>query len=325
MRRRAALAALAAIPGLVPLSAAAQSSARIPRIGVLYLMPTQAEIPGGFELGMRELGYVEGRNVVYERRDAAGLPERLPGIAAELVKSGVDVILAGGPGPTAAARQATNRVPIVTVGGSDPVAEGWARTLARPGGNVTGLTVTYPGIAAKRLELAKEAMPQLARVALLMNPAEWPRRWVGEQLEEPSRRLGMHIEVLEVHEAADLEHVFEVARRERVQAILTIETPLIASNRKALGALALRERMPLISEFTSFGEDGMLIAYGASISDLLRRAASHVDRILKGTPPGDLPIERPTQLDLTINLKTARALGITVPKALLLRADRVIE
>ncbi len=330
--RRVLLVAL--VLGGTATGTTAQVPAGVPRVGILFLGVTGAEAvrAGGtadegnsLESGMRALGYVEGRNVIFERRDAQGRPERLDGLAAELVRAKVDVIVAGGPGPLAAARRASTTLPIVTVGGSDPVQEGWAGSLARPGGNVTGLTVTYPELSPKRLELIKELAPASVRIGLLLNPAEVSRAEMTGLLEEPARRLGMEIHVLEVHSLADMEPVLNAARRDRIEAVLSLDTPLILSNQRRLGDLMLKLRLPWMGEFTTFGTHGLLLAYGADIRDLLRRSAAHVDRILKGTRPGDLPIERPTKLDLTINLQTARALGIVVPPSLVRRADRMIE
>jgi putative tryptophan/tyrosine transport system substrate-binding protein len=322
----AAVLASAVWLGAASLEAIAQTPPKLPRVGILYLSgSSSADMAHGFQKGMEELGYVDGRNVVYEWRDAEGRPERLAALAADLAKSNVDVIFTGGPGPLAAARNATGSVPIVTVGGSDPVGEGWARSLSRPGGNVTGLTVTYPELSSKRLELAKELLPAIVRVGVLLNPNEVPGKELIALLEGPARRLGVALQVLEFRDPADIEPVFRAAQRTGVQAILMMETPVVGANRRQLAEQAAQARLPLIGEFTAFGADGLTFAYGANINDLLRRAAAHVDRILKGSRPGDLPIERPTKFDLTVNLKTARTLGIPVPQAMLLQADKVIE
>ncbi|MEP7301906.1 MAG: ABC transporter substrate-binding protein [Caldimonas sp.] len=326
MNRLLIAAVLAGIVAVAPQQALGQSSAKLPRVGILFLsLPSRAEMAEGFEKGMRELGYVDGKNVIYELRDAGGRPEQLAARAADLVRSKVDVILTGGPGPFLAARKATDSVPIVTVGGSDPVAEGWARSLARPGANMTGLTVTFPELSSKRLELLKEMMPSVVRVGVLFNPDEVRRQMALDPMEAPARRLGMQLQALEIRGPADFERVLRAARQDRIQAILTQESPLILVNRSRIAELAVNEGLPWIGEFTFAGVDGLVLAYGADITDLQRRAASHIDRILKGARPGDLPIERPTKFDLTVNLKTARMLGITVPRSILLRADRVIE
>jgi putative ABC transport system substrate-binding protein len=309
-------------------AASAQVVQKVPRVGVLYMgAPSQSEGPtSGFDKGLRELGYVPGRNVVIEWRYAEGRPDRLPVLAAELAEK-VDVILTGGPGPLAAARQASRQVPIVTVSGSDPVAEGWAATLARPGGNVTGLAVTFPELGLKRLELLKELLPGLARVAVLFAPAELPGDGAADirSMEVAARRLGLQLQVLPVRHPGDVERVLRAAGEARSQAIYAIDTTFVVVNRPLITELAARLGIPVCGEFSAFGVEGLLMAYGADLNDLLRRSATYVDRILKGARAGDLPIERPVKIDLTINLKVARALGVAVPQSLLLRAERVVE
>lgn len=309
------------------LQAAAQSHGHVPRIGILFIGDPSPDDPtaNAFVDGLRALGYDPGRNIVLDFRYARGRPERLEALAAELVSSRSDVLVTGGPGPLDAARKASTTIPIVTVAGSDPVAEGWAKSLARPGGQVTGLTVTFPDLASKRLELLKEALPQLVRLGVLADPGEVKLPLVTDFMEPVARRMGVRLQLLDVRQPADFEPAFRLAREERVQAILNVDTTFVLANRTLVAEFAARERLPLAGEFTAFGADGMLMAYGANLSDLLRRAASHVDRILKGASPGELPIERPTKLELLINLKVARTLGITIPPSLLLRADRIIE
>ena len=307
--------------------AATQPHGHAPRIGILFIGDPSPNDPtaNAFVNGLRDLGYDPGRNIVLEFRYAGGRPERLEALAAELVDSKVDVLVTGGPGPLEAARKASATVPIVTVAGSDPVAEGWAKSLAHPGGNVTGLTVTFPDLASKRLELLKEALPQLVRLGVLLDPEEVKVALIADFMQPVARSRGMRLQLLEVRQQADFEHAFRAAREGRAQAILNVDTTFILANRSLVAEFAARERLPLVGEFTAFGAEGMLMAYGANLADLLRRAASHVDRILKGARPDELPIERPTKLELLINLKVARMLGITIPQSLLLRADRVIE
>jgi len=323
-RRAVALGALGAFGGEL-LAGPVWAKTQLPRIGLLFIEPPKDADGGGFGQGMRDLGYVEGRNVAYELRHAGGLPELLPAIAAELVAARVDVIVAGGPAPFAAARRATQVIPIVTVGGSDPVAEGWAMTLARPGGNATGLTVTYPDISAKRLALLNEAFPSVRRILIMLAPADVSRSDVGELINGVARSLNVQLQWLEMRETADFERAFVAARQAHTQGLMTIDTPFIVAQRRRIGELALRERIAWIAEFTAFGYEGQLMAYGADLTDLLRRAASYVDRILKGVRAGDIPIERPTKLQLTLNRTTARILGLTFPQTLLLRADRVVD
>ncbi|MEO8311138.1 MAG: ABC transporter substrate-binding protein [Caldimonas sp.] len=310
-------------------AATSQVVQQMPRIGALYMGgPTSTEGPsGGFERGMRELGYVPGRNVVIEYRYAEGRPDRLAALASELVAAKVDAVIAGGPGPLEALRLASRKVPIVAVSGSDPVAEGWAASLARPGGNVTGLQVTYPELSAKRLELLKEMLPGLVRVAMLIAGFELPDGGASaiRSMEEAARRTGIQLQVIPVGSAADIERAMRAAAAARAQAIFTQDTAFLVVNRALVTGLAARQGVPVSSEFSAFGVEGVLMTYGADLNDLLRRAATYVDRVLKGARAGELPIERPDKLDLTINLKVARALGVAVPQSLLLRAARVVE
>jgi putative ABC transport system substrate-binding protein len=276
---------------------------------------------------MRELGYTPGRNVVIEYRYAQGRPERLAALATQLIAAKVDAIIAGGPAPLAALRQAGGQVPIVAVSSNDPVAEGWAASLARPGGNVTGLLVTFPELSAKRLELLKEMLPGLVRVAMLLAPFELRDDGAADirMMEEAARRVGVQLQVLPLRTPADVERGMRAAADARAQAIFTIDTTFLVVSRGLITELAARQGVPVCSEFSAFGVEGVLMTYGSDLDHLLRRAATYVDRILKGTRPGELPIERPVKIDLTVNLKVARALGLAVPQSLLLRAERVVE
>jgi putative ABC transport system substrate-binding protein len=322
--RRAFIAAALASAVLVAAPALAQTPRKIARVGVLFMIPQSTS--EGLARGMRELGYVEGSNVVFEWRDAAGRPERLDALAAELIAAKVDVIVAGGPGPFAAAQRATRQTPIVNVSGSDPVAEGWATSLARPGGNITGLTVTFPDLSLKRLELARELLPGLSRVALVLAPAELSAEALTVPFVAAAKSMGIQTVVLPVRDRATVDEVGRLAHQARAQATFTIDTSFVLANRVRIAdALAAAQGIPVIGEFTLFGADEVLMAYGADLNDLLRRAAGHVDSILKGARAGELPIERPSKFELTINRKVARALGIAIPRSMLLRADRIIE
>jgi putative ABC transport system substrate-binding protein len=330
MKRRDMPVVLALGLALVPRFAGAQPRANMPRIGTLWFggAPSGATpvIARGFAKGFRELGYVEGQNILIERRYADGQADRLPALAAELVQLKVDLILAGGPGPLGAARQATTTIPIVAVGGSDPVREGWAQSLAHPGGNVTGLTVTFPELASKYLELLKQALPRVVRVAVLMAPADLPdARAVRVELESGARQLGLELQVLLVKGPGDIDAAFQAARQHHAQAIYGVATNVVVTNREQIAALCARDRLPSISEFPLLARAGFLMTYGADLDDLGRRSVVYVDKILKGARPGDLAIERPTKFQLIVNLKTARAIGIQLPQSLLLRADEVIE
>lgn len=309
--------------------AIAQTSAKLPRVGILFIEagPDTRGTAHGFARGMHELGYIDGHNVELVWRDAGGRLEGLGSLANELVRMKVDVAVAGGPSPLAALRRATDTVPIVAMGGGDPVGDGWARSLARPGGNVTGLTVTFPEVGPKRIELAKQALPGLGRIAILLAPDELSQGGAADiaSMGEAARTLGLQMQVFEARVPPDLERAVLLAQSSRAEVLLTLDTPFILFHRARTGALAARYRLPIIGEFTLLGVDGLLMAYGTDIDDLLRRAASHVDRILKGARAGDLPIERPLKLDLVINLKVARELGLTLPRSLLARADRVMQ
>ena len=307
----------------------AQAVQRMPRVGVLYMGgPVSSEDSSvGFERGMRDLGYASGRNVVLDYRYADGRPERLPALAAELVAANADVILAAGPGPLAAARHATTTIPIVTVSGSDPVLEGWAKSLARPGGIVTGLSVTFPELEQKRLEIMKVLLPGALRIATIIAPLELRDGGsdVSTDMKDAANGMGLQLQSVPLRSVAELDGLGGALRRGRAQAVFTVETTFVVANRKRIAEIAAQLGIPVIGEFTIFGADDVLMAYGADLNDLLRRAATHVDRILKGARAGDLPIERPTKLELTVNRKVARDLGIAIPQSILLRADRIVE
>ena len=310
-------------------AAMAQAVQKTPRVGVLYMGgPVSSEDSSiGFGRGMRELGYVAGQNVVLDYRYAEGRPEQLATLAAQLVAAHVDVILAAGPGPLAAAQQATTTIPIVTVAGSDPVRQGWAKTLARPGGMVTGLSVTFPELEQKRLEIMKVMLPGVSRIVVIVAPLELADGGsdISTETVAAAKGMGLKLQRLPLRSAGDLDGLAVALRQGRAEAVFTVETNFVVANRKRIGDIAAQLGIPVIGEFTIFGADEVLMAYGADINDLLRRAATHVDRILKGARPGDLPIERPTKLELTVNRKVARELGIPIPRAIVIRADRIIE
>lgn len=330
--RRAALALLAAsaCAHLTSLPAQAQTSARPHRVGVLSFgappAPQRPDTEAAFFRTLRELGYVDGQNLVIERRFAMGRTDRLAPLAAELVQAGVDVIVTSGPAPVAAVTAATRSIPIVAVSGSDPVGDGWAQSLARPGGNVTGLTVTFPELASKRLELLKEALPQLTRVAVLYEPIEGQSWDEGlRALDADASRLRLELQRLPVRRAEDIEPAFEAARAARAQAMLAYAVNVVFDQRNRVAELAVSQRLPTMSDFALLAYSGFLLSYGADVDDLARRAAGYVDRILKGARPAEMPVERPTRFQLAINQRTARAVGVVLPQGLLLRADLVIE
>ena len=292
------------------------------RIGFLRNgLPPETFI-GGFRQGLRELGYVEGQNISIEY-GLAGSADQLPDAAAELVRLNVDVIIASGTPPVVAAKNATRTIPIVFVAAIDPIATGLAASLARPGGNVTGFALLGADLMGKRLELLREVVPGLSRVAVLaqeINPgnAEYIR-----QAELGGRALGLQLQVMAVHNAGDFEEAFSEMRA--AGAVLQLDDVLFTSYRRQLVELAARNQLPVMYTFRGFVDAGGLMAYGVDLPDHYRRAATYVDKILKGAKPADLPVQQPTKLELVINLKTAKALGLTVPPSILARVDEVIE
>ena len=321
---------LALTGGLVaaPLAVQAQPAAPMRRLGLLFpFAPDPSEHKSSAILipaALRELGYVEGQNLLIERRYAQGQIDRLPDLARELVQRRVEVILAVSAASIRAARDATTTLPIVLYGNLDPVAAGLVTGLARPGGNITGVVIATDGtLAAKKLELLKEAVPRAARIAVLTTADPNFSRQVQEA-EQAAVPLGVKLSVVMVRDR-DYGQAFTAMAAARPDALLVGSTVQFFLDRRRIIELAARHRLPAIYEWPEQGEDGGLMGYGASLLGLARRAASYIDRIFKGAKPGDLPIEQPTKLDLVINLKTAKALGLTVPPSLLARADQVIE
>jgi putative ABC transport system substrate-binding protein len=302
-----------------PLTTSGQPAVRVPRMGSLS---TGVSSPTGFLGDLQALGYVEGRTIILELRYAEGRVDRLPALAAELVQLNADVIVAWGLEPLEAVRKATSRIPIVMVAGGDPVATGLAASLANPGGNITGVTVGVPEIAGKRLELLREALPGLSRVAVLRDPTSEPATF--QETEAAARALNLRLLVFTVRAPADLDGAFQAAVRQRAQAVLVNETSMLTAHRAKLAELAARSRLPAIGLWRPSAQAGFLMSYGPEQADLFRRVATYVDKILKGAKPADLPIERPIKYELVINLKTAKALGLSLPRLLLLRADQVI-
>jgi putative ABC transport system substrate-binding protein len=308
-----------------PHAAEAQLAEKIARVGFLVMAPNPG-VEEAFPRGLRDLGYRDARDVVVEWRSAEGHYDRMPALAAELLRLHVDVIVAGGPEARRAAMEATSTIPIVVVGGSDPVEEGWAVSLARPGGNVTGLTATHPGVGGKKLELLKEMIPGLARVAVIWDPgrAGSPATFASS-MRAVTRALGLDLQMIEVRQPADFDRAFQRALRDKRQAVSVVETAMVFAHRAEIAERARKARLAAIGEWRPSADAGYLVTYGADLADLLRRAAVYVDKILKGGHPGNLPIERPSKFDLVINLKTAKALGLTVPQSVLLRTDQVIQ
>jgi ABC-type uncharacterized transport system substrate-binding protein len=309
---------------LAPLAVEAQPT-RTPRIGFLSNGNPTTVSPQreAFRRGLRELGWIEGQTVTIEYRWADGNSDRLPVLAAELVQVKVDIIVLSGRPAILAAREATGSIPIVFVILSDPVTLGFVPSLARPGGNMTGLASEFEALVTKQLQLLTEALPKVSRVALLRHPEIAPA--VTSAAETAAQRLGLTARTLKVAEVAEFENAFKTARSERAGAIHVLPSPFFNAHRARLIELAARYRLPAVYEFKNYVEDGGLMSYGPSINAMYWGMASYVDRILKGAKPGDLPIERPTTFELVVNLKTAKALGLTIPPTLLQRADQVIE
>jgi putative ABC transport system substrate-binding protein len=301
-RRRFLLTSLAATV-TTPLAAGAQRNGKISRVGFL-VMARNPGVENAFPRGLAELGYVEGRDVIIEWRSADGRSDQVAALAAELVQSNADVIVAAGPEARIAVMKATATIPIVAVGGGDPVAEGWAASLARPGGNVTGFTATHPELIVKKLDLLKELIPGLSRVAVIWDPdaiGASVRVASMTAMRAAARSLRIDVKVIEVRGPADFDAAFRQAVQDRRQALSVNETAMVFAHRADIAELARRSRLPTIGEWRLSASAGFLISYGADLSDLLRRAASHVDKILKGAKPGALPIERPTKFELVVN------------------------
>jgi putative ABC transport system substrate-binding protein len=312
----------------LPLWADAQQGRKVPKIGFFTPAPSSPETVAhldAFRHGLRALGYVEGQNITIESRYAAGRLDRLPDLAAELVTLGVDIIVARGEAAARAAKQATGTIPIVMATSGDPVGTGLVVSLARPGGNVTGLSSMAPDTAGKRLQLLKQAVPRVSRVAFL-----YPLTFAASVLEVKEAQvtapaLGLTVHPLGVRAPDDLGRAFDAMTREHADALIIGGDPLTTSQQKRILEFAAKRRLPGMYFWAEFVQAGGLMAYGPSLPDMYRRAATYVDKILKGAKPADLPVEQPTKFELAINMKTAKALGLTIPPSVLVRADRVIQ
>ena len=312
-----------------PFAAEAQQAAKIARIGYLRSsLGDNPHPPEAFRQGLRDLGYVEGRNLVIEYREAEGKADRLPALAAELVALKVDVIVASGTLAALAAKQASRTLPIVFSPAGDPVGSGLVTSLARPGGNVTGLSAFAPELVGKRLELLKQAVPGVSRVAVLWQPGAFGERTEKDTLkraEVAARDLGVPLQFVEARGPTDFDRAFSDMTRARAGALTVLPSNMFNSERRRLVDLAAEKRLPAVYSARELVDAGGLMSYGANLADLNRRAATYVDRILKGTKPADLPVEQPTKFGLIINLKTAKDLGLTIPQSVLARADEVIQ
>jgi putative ABC transport system substrate-binding protein len=319
----AVVLALSVSTVLAPLAAEAQSG-KVFRIGIAGPAPGNPLLVV-FRQGLRELGYVEGQNVALEVRSMDGRPERLPDLLAELVRLKVDVILAPSDPVIAAAQKATTSIPIVMSNASDPVARGFVASLARPGGNITGLTIQAPETAGKSLQLFKEAVPGLARVAVLWDPGFPGGRHLLSEVEVAARALGVPLQIVEVRSPDEFDGAFAAVTRDRTRAAFIAGSPMLFGGRVRIAELAIKHHLPTMCMLREYVEAGCLIGYGSSVTYQFSRAAYFVDRILKGAKPADLPVEQPTKFELVVNLKTAKALRLTVPPSVLGRADQVIE
>jgi len=326
MDRRAFLAVVAA-GGVIamPAVARAQQAGKVHRIGFLSLQSGLTSTTDAFPQGLGELGYVEGRNLIIEYRRAAQKEERLPELAAELVRLKVEVIVTAAAPTIEAARRATSTIPIVMAAVADPVGSGLVTSLARPGGNVTGLTALSTDLAGKRLQLVREVVPKATRVAVLAYHGTSATRLFLEQMRAAAQQMGVQLVVQEVNEAGGLPGAFTTMQRERAQALIVQVTPFSADNAKRIVELAAQHRLPAMYDVRSFVDAGGLVSYGPSLPEMFHRAAFYVDRILKGAKPADLPIEQPTKFELVINMKAAKALALVIPPAILGRADEVIQ
>jgi putative tryptophan/tyrosine transport system substrate-binding protein len=307
--------------------ARAQQPKKVPRIGFLTAVSasTISDRIEAFRQGLRELGYVEGKNIVIEWRSSEGKADRLPDLAAELARLKVDIIVSAGPAPTRSAKEATVTIPIVMGFDNDPVASGFVASLARPGGNITGLSTLHPEISGKRLELLNEIVPKLSRVAVFGDSTFPGNTQALRETELAAGAFGVKLQYLDSRRYEDIETLFRAASKGHPEAVLVLSSPLLFSKRTQIAELAVTSRLPAIYYATEYVEVGGLMSYGVNITDLFRRAATYVDKILKGSKPSDLPVEQPTRFELIINLKAAKQIGLTIPQSVLFRADRVIR
>ena len=308
-------------------SASAQQPTRISRIGRLAIASQSAELARieAFRSGLRDLGYVEGKNIVVEWRFADGKLERLPAQAAELVRLKLEIIVSAGSTPTRAARAATSTIPIVMSNDNDPVGDSFVASLARPGGNITGLSNFAPELSGKRLEILREVLPKLSRVAVIGTSTNPAYAQVIREVELAAKAFGVKLQNLDVLDSKDIETAFRAASKGRADGVLVLTSAILVPQRVQLAQLAAKHRLPAMYSNSQYVEAGGLMFYGANVLDLDRRAATYVDKILKGTKPADLPVEQPTKFEFIINLKAAKQIGLTIPPNVLARADKVIR
>ena len=309
------------------LSAEAQQPTKIPRIGYLLgaSLSASSTRTEAFRQGLRDFGYVEGNNIIIEWRSAEGKFDRLPALAAELVRLKVDVIVTAGPIPTRAAKEVTSTIPIIMTQDPDPVGNGFVASLARPGGNITGLSTLAPELSGKQLELLKEIIPKLTRVAVFGTSTRAGNARALKEIELAAGAFKVKLQYLDVLDPKDIETAFQGATKGRAEAVLVLQSAVFFSQRTQIAELAIKSRLPAIYYTTEFVEAGGLMSYATSYTDLFRRAATYVDKILKGAKPADLPVEQPTKFEFIINLKAAKQIGVTIPPNVLARADKVIR
>jgi|SRR5947208_6933387 len=327
MSKKILLSAVATLMLASVFPAEAQQPKKVPRLGYLVanFPSTNPARNEAFRQGLRDLGYVEGKSIVIEWRYAEGKPDRLPVLAAELVRLKVDVIVTAGPASTRPAKEATSTIPIVMGFDNDPVGNGFVASLARPGGNITGLSTLAPEISGKQLELLMEIVPRLSRVAALGNSNEPGNAQALREVEVAAGAFGVQLQHLDVRDPKDIETAFREARKERAGAVLVLPSPVLLTQRTQIVVLTVKSRLPAIYFATEFVDVGGLMTYGPRRTDSFRRAATYVDKILKGAKPADLPVEQPTKFEFVINLKTAKQIGVTIPQSVLFRADKVIK
>jgi putative tryptophan/tyrosine transport system substrate-binding protein len=300
-------------------------ASKIPRIGLLLLSDRGGAPIKAFRQGLNEFGYVEGHNIAIEYRSAKGIPERIPHLAAELIDKKVSLILTSGTAQARAIRQANATIPIVLAVSGDPVATGLAASLARPGGNITGLSMISPELSGKRLELLKEAAPNSFRVGVLWDGTVPENKLDFETMQFSAGIIGLKLESLQIRAGDDLERAFSLAARNRLNALVVIGGGVLNREKTRVLAFEMRNQLPAMHEQLDFAESGGLMAYGVSIPEMFRRSAAYVDKILRGANPGDIPVEQPKKFELVINHKTAKQIGLTIPPHLLARADKVIK
>jgi putative tryptophan/tyrosine transport system substrate-binding protein len=327
MKKKITVVTLCAILLTLSLSAEAQEPAKVPRIGYLTAASPSANAARteAFRQGLRELGYIEGKNIVIEWRYAEGQFDRLPALAAELVSLKVDIIVSGGPQSTRPAKEATPTIPIVMAQDADPVGNGYVASLARPGSNITGLSNLSSELSGKRLELLKETVPRLSRVAVLGNSTEPGNAQALRETKLATEAFKVRFQYLDVLGIKDIETAFRAARKGSADAVLVLPSSILNSHRAQVAELAVKSRLPVIYWQSEWVENGGLMSYGVSFTDLFRRAATYVDKILKGAKPADLPVEQPIKFEFIVNLKAAKQIGLTIPPNVLVRADKVIK